>query len=73
MQYEEFIEKEEKQEIVDAIKEGQLYDYICSYSYRIEENTLKELLLECIAIVDSEKKQKELIENLKEYKSWEVK
>ena len=72
MQYEEFIEKEEKQEIVDAIKEGQLYDYICSYSYRIEETTLIELLLECIAIVDSEKKQEELIENLKEYKSWEV-
>ena len=66
--YEDF-----KQEIVDAIKQGVLYDFICSNSYRIDNYILKELLLECIAVIDEEKDGKKLIENLKEYKDWEVK
>lgn len=66
--YEDF-----KQEIVDAIKNNELYDFICSNSYRIDNYILKELLLECIAVLDTEKLGKQLIENLKEYKDWEVK
>lgn len=62
-----------KQEIVDAIKEERLYDFICMNSYRIDNDILKELLLECIAVLDTNKQGKELIENLKEYKDWEVK
>ena len=66
--YEDF-----KQEIVDAIKQGVLYDFICSNSYRIDNDILKDLLLECIAIIDKENKYKELVENLKDFKLWEVK
>lgn len=62
-----------KQEIVDAIKEQRLYDFICSNSYRIDNDILEELLLECIAVIDKEYKYNELIENLKEYKNWGVK
>lgn len=62
-----------KQEIVDATKEQRLYDFICSNSYRIDNDILEELLLECIAVIDKEYKYNELIENLKEYKNWEVK
>ena len=65
-------EREEKQRIIDEIKEGCLYDYICSNKYRIEDYILEELLLECIAVIEGDQKQK-LIENLKEYKNWEVK
>lgn len=62
-----------KQEIVDAIKERKIYDFICSNSYRIDNDVLKDLLLECIAIIDKEYKYNELIENLKDFKNWEVK
>lgn len=62
-----------KQEIVDATKERQLYDFICSNSYRIDNDVLKDLLLECIAIIDEEYKHNELVENLKDFKGWEVK
>ncbi len=65
--------EDNKQEIMDAINERQLYDFICSNSYRIDNDILEELLLECIAVIDKEHKYNELIENLKEYKNWEVK
>ena len=63
---------EQQQEIMDAINNRQLYDFICSNSYRIDKDILVELLLECIA-VHNEKQNNELIENLIEYKNWEVK
>lgn len=69
----EVMEKQEKQWIVDSIKENRLYDYICSNHWRIDNTILLELLLECIVVIDLDKKQNELIENLKEYKDWEVK
>lgn len=67
------MEISEKQEIIDAIKERRVYDFICSNSYRIDNDILKDLLLECIAIIDKEYKYNELIENLKDFKLWEVK
>lgn len=62
-----------KQEIADAIKERRIYDFICSNSYRIDNDVLKDLLLECIAVIDKEYKYNELLENLKDFKGWEVK
>ena len=64
---------EQQQEIMDAINNRQLYDFICSNSYRIDCDVLKDLLLECIAVIDREQKYNDLIENLIEYKNWEVK
>ena len=69
----ELLDKQEKQEIIDAIKERKIYDFICSNSYRLSESNLKDLLLECIAVIDKENKYNELIENLKDFKLWEVK
>lgn len=69
----ELLEKQEKQKIIDEIRDKTLYDYICSNKWRIENYILEELLLECIAVIDTEKQHKELIENLKEYKGWDVK
>lgn len=69
----ELMDKEQKQEIVDAIKERKIYDFICSNSYRLNNDNLKDLLLECIAIIDKEYKYNELVENLKDFKLWEVK
>ena len=68
----EQIEKEQKQEIIQAIKENRLYDFICCNYWRIEDMTLIDLLLECIATIE-EGQNKKLIENLKEYKDWKVK
>lgn len=69
----ELLDKEQKQEVIDAIKERRIYDFICSNSYRIDDDILKDLLLECIAVIDKEYKYDELIENLKDFKLWEVK
>lgn len=69
----ELMDKEQKQEVIDAIKEHQIYDFICSNSYRIDNDILKDLLLECIAVIDKENKYNELVENLKDFKLWEVK
>lgn len=69
----EDLELEQKQEIIDAIKERRIYDFVCSESYRIDDEILMDLLKECIAVVDKENKYDELIENLKDFKLWEVK
>lgn len=67
----EMLEKEQKQEIIQAIRENRLYDHICNNYWRIEDMTLIDLLLECIATIE-EGQNKKLIENLKEYKDWKV-
>jgi len=69
----EVMEKQEKQWIIDSIKNNRLYDYIRSNHWSIDNTILLELLLECIAVLDTEKLGKQLIENLIEYKDWEVK
>lgn len=68
----EVMEKQEKQWIIDSIKENRLYDYICSNHWRIENNVLLDLLLECIATL-KEEQNTDLIDNLIDYKEWEVK
>lgn len=62
---------EEKKEIVGAIKENRLYDFICSNYYRIEDTILLELLKECIATLELNQNDK-LIDNLKEWEEWEI-
>lgn len=66
----EELEKEQKNEILEAIKENRLYDYIVSNYWRIENNILLDLLLECIATLEEEKND-DLIDNLIDYKDWE--
>lgn len=65
------IELEQEEEIIQAIKENRLYDFISSNYYRIEDNLLLDLLKECIATLPYEKNE-DLIDNLKEYKNWEI-
>lgn len=67
----EELEEDQKQEIVNAIKDNQLYDFICSNYYRIEDDVLLDLLKECIATLE-EHQNKDLIDNLVEYKDWNV-
>lgn len=66
----EELEKEQKNEILEAIKDNRLYDYIASNYWRIENNILLDLLLECIATLEEEKND-DLIDNLIDYKDWE--
>lgn len=68
----EVMEKQEKQWIIDSIKENRLYDYICSNHWRINNTILLELLKECIATL-KETQNKELIDNLIEFEEWEIK
>ena len=67
----EQIEKEQKQEIKQAIEENSLYDFICSNYYRIEDDILLDLLKECIATL-TQNQSKDLIDNLREYKNWNI-
>ena len=68
----EEIERDQKAEIFEAIKNNRLYDFICSNSWRIEDDILQDLLLECIAVIDIEKDGGKLAENLREFKDWEA-
>ena len=65
----EKLELEEKRTIIDCIKNNDLYDYICSNYYRIDNKILLELLLECIATLE-EKQNDKLIDNLIDFKEW---
>lgn len=67
----EMLEKEQKMEIAQAIEEGNLYDFICSNYWRIEDDVLLDLLKECIATL-TQNQSKDLIDNLREYKDWEI-
>lgn len=73
----EELEIKQKQEIVDAIKEDRLYDYIASNYWTIENDTLIQLLKECIYVLTTgkgyEDNLKQLCDNLKEFQDWEVK
>lgn len=69
----EMMEKKQKQEIIDAIRENSIYDFIFSNQFRMHSDIIRELLLECLAVIQEEQNNKKLIENLKEYKNWEVK
>ena len=68
----EELEKEQMNEIIDCIKNNDLYDYIASNYWRIEDNLIIQLLKECIYTLE-EKQMKQLLENLEEFQGWEVK
>jgi hypothetical protein len=79
MELEEITNKQHE-EIIQAIKEGRLYDYIACNYWRLENDTIIQLLKECIYLLNLDKeidenidtnKQKELIENLKDFQGWE--
>lgn len=65
----EDLEKQQKEEIMQAIKDNTLYDFICSNSYRIDNYILKDLLLECIATLEDNQAD-DLLDNLIDYKEW---
>ena len=66
----ELLYKEQKDDIIQAIKDNRLYDHICCNYWRIEDNILLELLKECIATLETNQNDT-LIENLKEFEEWE--
>ena len=55
-------------EIINAIKEDTLYDYIANNYYQFDKYDLKDILLEIIYVTDDYilENENELIENLKE-------
>lgn len=63
---------EEQKEVIEAIKENGLYDFISSNYYRLDRDILLDLLKEAIAMLTGDIERKQLIENLKEYRDWEV-
>ena len=69
------MEREQEKEILEAIKEDRLYDYIASNYWKIEEEVIIQLLKECIYILTTrkgrEENKKQLLENLKEFQDWE--
>jgi hypothetical protein len=65
----EDIEREQKEEIKEAIKEGRLYDFIACNYWRIEDDLLHAVLFEAIATL-KEEQNAELLDNLKEYRDF---
>lgn len=65
----EAIKENQKSEIIEAIKNNCLYDFIVNNSYRIENDVLRDLLYETIATL-KENQYAELIDNLKEYRDF---
>ena len=63
---------EEQKEVIEAIKKNGLYDFISSNYYRLDRDILLDLLKEAIAMLTGDIERKQLIENLKEYRDWEV-
>lgn len=67
-------EETQKKDIMEAIKNNNLYDYIAGNYWRIEDDTLIQLLKECIYLLQKEEDtqtNKQLIENLKDFQGWE--
>ena len=70
-----------EQEILQAIKEDRLYDFIASNYWKIEKETLRDLILEIYYIFKYETSletrehfkgiNKKIIESLKENRDWE--
>ena len=68
----EELEREQMNEIIDCIKNNDLYDYIASNYWRIEDDLIIQLLKECIYTLE-ERQMNKLLENLEEFEEWEVK
>ena len=67
------LENKQKKDIMEAIKNNRLYDFIASNYWRLDNNIIIELLKECIYTLDLDntKTQKQLIDNLQEFEGWE--
>lgn len=66
----ELLEKEQKKEITEAIENNNLYDFVASNYWRLDNHILHALYMECIATL-KEEQMKELLDNLKEYREWD--
>lgn len=64
------MEKDYRIEILNAIKENKLYDYIANNYWKIEKEIIADLLKECIWLL-GEEKNIELVDNLKDVCEWE--
>jgi len=64
------MEKDYRIEILNAIKENKLYDYIANNYWKIEKEIIVDLLKECIWLL-GEEKNIELADNLKDVCEWE--
>ena len=70
-----------KQEIIQAIKKGKLYDYIANNFYKISKEDLRDLILEIIYMIyydyeysidgDRQLLNEHIVECLKENRKWE--
>ena len=70
-----------EQEIIQAIKEDRLYDYITNNFYKMSKEHLRDLILEIIYMIyydyeysidiDRQLLNKHIVECLKENKEWE--
>ena len=68
-----------EQEILTAIKEDRLYDFVANNYYRISQETLRDLILEIYYILRYEQTEishgedlcARIVESLKENKEWE--
>lgn len=70
-----------EQEIIQAIKKGNLYDYIANNFYKISKEDLRDLILEIIYMIyydyeysidgDRQLLNEHIVECLKENREWE--
>ena len=62
-----------KSDILKAIKNNKLYSYICNNYWKLDNDTIVDLLKEVIFLFDMEKEETRdtLIENLKSVCGWE--
>lgn len=70
-----------EQEIIQAIKKGELYDYIANNFYKISKEDLRDLILEIIYMIyydyeysidgDRQLLNEHIVECLKENREWE--
>lgn len=65
----ENIEREQQAEILEAIDEGRLYDYIVNNYWRLENDVINALLFEAVATLE-ERQFKTLADNLREYRDF---
>lgn len=62
-----------QKEILEGLS-NRAYDFIASHYYEISKEDLKDIILELLAMFEGaeyERIKKDLVKNLKEYKSWD--
>lgn len=56
-------------EVIKAIRNGEGYDYIANHYYEFTKEELKDIILECLFVID-DNKAKDVAEELKDFR-WE--